>query len=60
MIATMAVMDSLLGHAAGVESLAVLPRFRLDFHGVLTARSDELNWPMRCCAEAVRTPAGRT
>ena len=35
-------MDSLLEHAADVESLAVLSRFRLDFHGCLTARGDEL------------------
>jgi hypothetical protein len=42
MITTKAVMDSLLEHAADVESLAVLSRFRLDFHSCLTARSDEL------------------
>src|SRR5262252_737483 len=42
MITTKAVMDSLLEHAAGVEFLAVLSRFRLDFHGCLTARADEL------------------
>ena len=35
-------MDSLLEHAADVESLAVLSRFRLDFHACLTARGDEL------------------
>jgi DDE superfamily endonuclease len=35
-------MDSLLEHAADVEFLAVLSRFRLDFHGCLTARGDEL------------------
>jgi hypothetical protein len=42
MIATKAVMDSLLERAADVESLAVLSRFRLDFHACLTARGDEL------------------
>jgi hypothetical protein len=42
MITTKAVMDSLLEHAPDVESLAVLSRFRLDFHGCLTARGDEL------------------
>ena len=31
MIAAKAVMDSLLEHAADVESLAVLSRFRVDF-----------------------------
>lgn len=35
-------MDSLLEDAPDVESLAVLSRFRLDFHGCLTARGDEL------------------
>jgi hypothetical protein len=43
-------MDSLLEHAAGVGSLALLSRFRLDFHACLTARSDEL----RCCARTGR------
>src|ERR1700731_3028027 len=42
MITTKVVMDSLLEHAAGVEPLAVLSRFRRDFHGCLTARRDEL------------------
>jgi hypothetical protein len=42
MITTKAVMDSLLEHAADVESLAVLSRFRVEFHGCLTARGDEL------------------
>jgi hypothetical protein len=42
MITTKAVMDSLLEHAADVESLAVLSRFRQDFHACLTARADEL------------------
>ena len=36
-------MDSLLEHAAGVEPLAVLSRFRRDFHACLTARADELS-----------------
>src|SRR5437588_8557945 len=36
-------MDSLLEHAAGVEPLAVLSRFRVDFHACLTARADELS-----------------
>ena len=39
MIAAKAVMDSLLEHAADVESLAVLSRFRVDFHACLTARA---------------------
>lgn len=43
MIAAKAVMDSLLEHAADVESLAVLSRFRVDFHACLTARADELS-----------------
>ena len=36
-------MDSLLKDAADVEPLAVLSRFRVDFHACLTARSDELS-----------------
>ena len=36
-------MDSLLEHAADVGSLAVLSRFRVDFHACLTARADELS-----------------
>ena len=35
-------MDSLLERAADVEFLAVLSRFRLEFHGCLRARGDEL------------------
>ena len=35
-------MDSLLEHAADVEPLAVLSRFRREFHACLTARGDEL------------------
>jgi hypothetical protein len=42
MITTKAVMDSLLEHATDVEPLAVLSRFRRDFHACLTARADEL------------------
>jgi hypothetical protein len=42
MITTKAVMDSLLEHPPGVESLAMLSRFRRDFHACLTARRDEL------------------
>jgi hypothetical protein len=41
MITTKAVMDSLLDHAADVESLAALSRFRREFHACLTARRDE-------------------
>src|SRR6201987_6488445 len=36
-------MDSLIEDAAGVEPLAVLSRFRRDFHACLTARADELS-----------------
>jgi DDE superfamily endonuclease len=35
-------MDSLLENACDVEPLAVLSRFRRDFHACLTARADEL------------------
>jgi len=42
MIATEAVMDSLPDNAAGAGPLAVLSRFRADFHACLTARADEL------------------
>ncbi len=35
-------MNSLLEHAADVESLAVLSRFRVDFRACLAARGDEL------------------
>jgi hypothetical protein len=35
-------MDSLLKDARDVEPLAVLSRFRRDFHACLTARADEL------------------
>ena len=36
-------MDSLLEDVACVEPLAVLSRFRRDFHACLTARADELS-----------------
>src|SRR5690348_9581614 len=61
MTATKAVMDSLLEHAADVESLAVLSRFRLDFHACLTARGDELFEladAVLCADGPVRTLAG--
>jgi hypothetical protein len=54
-------MDSLLEHAADVESLAVLSRFRLDFHQCLTARGDELFEladAVLCAGTPVRTLAG--
>ena len=43
MIAAKAVMDSLIEDAGDVEPLAVLSRFRVDFHACLTARADELS-----------------
>ena len=61
MITTKAVMDSLLEHAADVESLAVLSRFRVDFHDCLTARGDELFEladAVLCADGPVRTLAG--
>ena len=61
MIATKAVMDSLLEHAADVESLPVLSRFRLDFHACLMARGDELFEladAVLCADGPVRTLAG--
>jgi hypothetical protein len=61
MIITKAVMDSLLEHAADVESLAVLSGFRLDFHACLTARGDELFEladAVLCADGPVRTLAG--
>jgi DDE superfamily endonuclease len=42
-IAAKTVMGSLLEHAADVGPLAVLSRFRIDFHACLTARADELS-----------------
>ena len=61
MITTKAVMDSLLEHAPDVESLALLSRFRLDFHACLTARGDELFEladAVLCADGPVRTLAG--
>ncbi len=54
-------MDSLLDHAADVEPLAVLSRFRLDFHACLTARADELSEladTVLCADGPVKTLAG--
>ena len=54
-------MDSLLEYAADVGSLAVLSRFRLDFHACLIARGDELFEladAVLCADGPVRTPAG--
>jgi hypothetical protein len=54
-------MDSLLERAADVESLAVLSRFRLDFHGCLAARADELSEladAVLCAGGPVRSLAG--
>ena len=42
MITAKAVMNSLPDDAAGAGPLAVLSRFRADFHACLTARGDEL------------------
>ena len=36
-------MDSLPDNAAGAGPLAVLSRFRRDFHACLTARADEMS-----------------
>ena len=48
MIIAKAVMDSLLlEHAADVESLAVLSRFRMDFHACLAGCDGRLR-PCRC------------
>src|SRR5690349_6259811 len=54
-------MDSLQDGAADVESLAVLSRFRRDFHGCLTARADELCEladAVLCAGGPVRSLAG--
>src|SRR5512142_3488522 len=56
-----AVMDSLLEDAADVGPLAVLSRFRRDFHGCLMARADELSEladAVLCADGPVRTLAG--
>jgi hypothetical protein len=59
MITTKAVMDSLFEHAADVESLAVLSRFRLDLRACLApAVMSCPGWPARRYAPgAVRTLA---
>jgi hypothetical protein len=54
-------MDSLQDCVTGVEPLAVLSRFRLDFHACLTARADELSEladAVLCADGPVRTLAG--
>jgi hypothetical protein len=54
-------MDSLQDGAADVESLAVLSRFRLDFHACLAARADELCEladAVLCAGGPVRSLAG--
>jgi hypothetical protein len=61
MITAKAVMDSLLEHAADVESLAVLSRFRRVFRACLTARGDELFEladALLCADGPVKTLAG--
>lgn len=61
MITTKAVMDSLLERAADVESFAVLSRFRLEFHGCLIGRADELSEladAVLCADGPVKTLAG--
>src|ERR1039458_1571375 len=60
MIITKAVMDS-LPENAGAGPLAVLSRFRADFHACLTARADELSEladAVLCADGPVRTLAG--
>src|ERR1700750_1113509 len=54
-------MDSLLEDAGDVERLAVLSRFRRDFHACLTARADELSEladAVLCAGGPVRDLAG--
>ena len=54
-------MDSLLKDACDVEPLAVLSRFRCDFHACLAARADELFEladAVLCADGPVRTLAG--
>jgi len=62
MITTKAVMDSLPGNSgAGPLALAVLARFRRDFHACLTARADELSEltdAVLCADGPVRNLAG--
>ncbi len=60
MITTKAVMDS-LPEDSGAGPLAVLSRFRLDFHACLTARADELSEladAVLCADGPVKTLAG--
>src|SRR5487761_462868 len=60
MITTKAVMDS-LPEDAGAGPLAVLSRFRRDFHACLTARADELSEladAVLCAGSPVRSLAG--
>ena len=61
MITTKAVMNSLREHAADVECLAVLSRFRAEFRACLAARGDELFEladAVLCADGPVRTLAG--
>jgi hypothetical protein len=61
MITTKAVMDSLQERADDVEPLAVLSRFRREFHACLTARADELSEladAVLCADGPVKTLAG--
>jgi len=61
MIATKAVMNSLVEHAADVEPLAVLSRFRAEFRACLAGRGDELFEladAVLCADGPVRTLAG--
>src|SRR6516165_8700243 len=54
-------MDSLIEDAACVEPLAVLSRFRRDFHACLSARADELSEladAVLCTGGPVRDLAG--
>src|SRR5689334_25030807 len=62
-------MDSLPDDAASAGPLAVLSRFRADFHACLTARADELSeladavlcadGPVRCLAGLLMVPEHR-
>src|SRR5258708_17837595 len=61
MITPKAVMDSLPDDSAGSGPLAVLSRFRRDFHACLTARTDELSEladAVLCADGPVRALAG--
>src|SRR5579862_9671288 len=69
MTATEAVMESLPDDAAGAGPVAVLSRFRRDFHACLDARADELSeladavlcadGPVRCLAALSLVPEHR-